>query len=121
MDKKNNVDTNIIICLNNIKNKEFEFYKALSEAIIHINDTYGDKYEAVKSIVDTKQLLYDPEKGRFLSLYQAMRYIQRFFAAGDKFEKGENKKDILKAIHYLVFHTVMLNRKYSVKNVDVKG
>lgn len=107
--------------LQNIKDKEPEFYKALSEAIIHLNGTYSDKYEAVKSIVDTKQMLYDPEIGKYLSLYQTMRYVQRFFAPGAKFDKGENKKDILKAIHYLLFHTVMLNRKGDTKNIDLKG
>lgn len=107
--------------LQNIRNKEPEFFAALSEAIVHLNDTYGDKYEAVKSIVDTKQLLYDPEKGKYLSLYQTMRYLQRFFAPAKDFDKGENKKDILKAIHYLLFHNVMLNRRESVKNIDIKG
>jgi hypothetical protein len=121
MDKeKSLVDLKTILDLELIAKKEPEFYDVLNKFIEHLAITYQDKYEAAKEFVNTKNILYDPIKGRYINNYQILRYAQRHLSDGSKFKKGENASDMYKIGHYALFDVVRLNRMENTKNEDIK-
>lgn len=84
-----------------IAEKEPAVADALKMVVRHIHGTYSDKYAKGQNIIDTKKMLYDPERGDFLNIYQVNRYLQRYLTQGSA--KSHLIKDIEKAVHYLVF------------------
>ena len=111
-------DEQIFSDLELILKKEPEFYLALKESIRHIAVTYQDKYEATKNTIDTKQQMYDVERGEISCTYQMSRYLQRFFAP-ITFAKGGNKNDLFKIMHYALFAVVRKNKVGEKKNKDI--
>ena len=91
----------IVKMISEIAEKEPAVADALNMVIRHIYGTYSDKYAKGQNIIDTKKMLYDPERGDFLNIYQVNRYLQRYLTQGSA--KSHLIKDIEKAIHYLVF------------------
>jgi hypothetical protein len=100
-----------------IGEKEPEFMVALAETLNHLANTYNDKYEGGKSLLDTKQQLYDKDRGGIINSYQISRYLQRFMTKG--FKKSGNKNDMMKVIHYALFDIVRMNLMPDTKNVDI--
>lgn len=85
-----------------IKECEPSAYEAMKMVINHVAGTYQDKYaEGIKKGIDTKHMLYDEEGGMYINIYQIERYLQRYITKGSS--KSFLLRDILKAIHYLVF------------------
>lgn len=100
-----------------ISEKEPEFMVAVSELLTHLSNTYNDKYEGAKELLDTKAQLYHPIRGAAINPYQISRYLQRFMSEG--YAKSANKSDTLKMAHYCLFDIVRMNRMNEVKNVDI--
>lgn len=110
--------TEVIENLEFINHHEPEMFNALSDAIRHISGTYQDKYESAKKLLDTKQQLYHPTRGKSINIYQMCRYLQRFMSDGH--EKSGNKNDLKKIIHYALFDIVRMNRiQNTPKDIDI--
>lgn len=73
---------------------------ALSDLVAHIEATYNDKYHG-SGIVDPSQVIRHPKFSMGYNLGNALKYIQRYSTEG--YDKSRNPKDLLKAIHYLLF------------------
>ncbi len=112
-----NITEKAIKALSTIADKEPEFFLALTESICQIANTYSDKYEGAKELLDTKAQLYHPKRGAAINSYQISRYLQRFMSEG--YEKSANKSDTLKMIHYCLFDVVRMNRMDNIKNSDI--
>lgn len=100
----NNIDD---VCekLKQISSSEPEVAQAIIMTIDHIHGTYSDKYaKGMKKGIDTKQMLYDPEVGGAINVYQISRYLQRYVTTGSR--KSGLVKDLLKMIHYTIFEIV---------------
>ena len=100
-----------------IGEKEPELLVVVAEVLNHIANTYQDKYEGSKDLLNTKAQLYHPIRGASINTYQISRYLQRFMSEG--FEKSGNKNDMMKIVHYAVFDMVRMNRIGDVKNLDI--
>lgn len=88
-----------------INGKEPEMASAISEVIEHVAGTYEDKYAKGQEFgIDTKQMLYNPEKGDLLNVYQMSRYLQRYISEGSR--KSHLVKDLMKIVHYSLFEIV---------------
>lgn len=101
-----------------IAEKEPAAADALKMVVRHIHGTYSDKYAKGQDIIDTKKMLYDPERGDFLNIYQVNRYLQRYLTQGSA--KSHLIKDIEKAIHYLVFEITRRILKGDVNEIEPK-
>jgi len=118
---QNKIPNKVFQDLELILNKEPEFFQVVTEAISHFASTYGEKYEAnPDSPVITKKMLYHPTNGKTLTTYQTLRYMQRYMEDPTKFAKAENKNDLMKALHYILFECVRHNRVAGGKNLDIK-
>lgn len=113
MNKETKFSEQISEMIEDIEKKEPELACALYMSIKHIHGTYSDKYAKGQNIIDTKKMLYDPEKGDFLNIYQVNRYLQRYLTIGSS--KSHLVKDIEKGIHYLVFE---LTRRVKMGDID---
>lgn len=78
---------------------------AITEVLLHIAGTYGDKYEEAFPLVDVYNLKYN---GGIISsgfnVGSAVKYLKRYLTVG--FEKSYNTTDIKKAIQFLLFELV---------------
>lgn len=83
-----------------IHKREPEVAEAILLVIEHVAGTYSDKYDKGLSVIDTKTMLYGKD-GAILNTYQVARYLQRYNTSGAV--KSALVKDLLKAVHYLVF------------------
>lgn len=102
----------IVKMIAEIAEKEPAVATALKMVVRHIYGTYNDKYAKGQNIIDTKKMLYDPERGDFLNIYQVNRYLQRYLTQGSA--KSHLIKDIEKAVHYLIFE---LTRRVMIGDV----
>lgn len=91
-----------------IDEKEPEMYEAIKELIDYVSNTYKDKYEKSPLGNPAKQILYSKD-GKAANLFTAIKYIQRYSTEG--FDKSDDPDDLKKAIHYLLFELVRVNRK----------
>lgn len=107
------MEKEVIESLELINSKEPEVAQAISEVIKHIAGTYSDKYDVTKSVINTKTFLYGKD-GAILNTYQVSRYLQRYNTQGNA--KSSLPKDLLKAVHYLVFEITrrIRNNTYNV-------
>lgn len=97
-----------------INGKEPEMAEAIHDVICHVAGTYEDKYAKGQSFgIDTKKMLYNPEKGDLLNVYQMSRYLQRYISEGSR--KSHLVMDIKKMIHYALFELV---RRFKVGDGD---
>jgi hypothetical protein len=108
----NDMEQDLATNLNTIRLKEPEFYAQVCEVVNHFAKTYGDKYEAGASPINTKQQLYDQKRGKAINIYQTSRYMQRYDTAG--FSKSENPVDLYKGIHFLFFELLRLARQFKL-------
>nr|DAJ27995.1 MAG TPA: hypothetical protein [Caudoviricetes sp.] len=93
------------IQLSEIAEIEPDVANAITLVIDHVRGTYGDKYaKGITKGIDTKQMLYDAEKGDLLNVYQISRYAQRYITDGS--EKSHLIKDLFKMCHYAIFEIV---------------
>jgi hypothetical protein len=83
-----------------IRQFDKSMHQSVEDLLDHIYVTYVDKY-AGKVMFDTKDLIYSPEHGKAVNLFNAAKYIERY--AQTNFLKANNPNDLLKAIHYLLF------------------
>lgn len=109
----------IIKDLTLISEKEPDAYKALEMVIHHIAGTYSDKYEVKEeTVIDTKKMLYHPEMGKYINVYQVNRYLQRVLSDGKK--KSNLINDVFKAIHYLIFEVTRRIKIGETDNTEYK-
>jgi hypothetical protein len=104
--------------LRQIGEAEPEMLVALTDVLKHVSNTYSDKYEGAKNILDTKKQLYHPKRGQIINIYQISRYLQRFMSEG--YQKSGNTNDIKKIIHYALFELIRTQLLDAVKDIDVK-
>lgn len=118
MEKKIDFSDEISRMIEEISGKEPEAANALYMVVKHIHGTYSDKYAKGQDVLDTKKMLYDPDKGDFLNIYQVCRYLQRYLTNGSA--KSHLIKDIEKAIHYLVFEITRRIKMGDVNEIEPK-
>lgn len=111
------MNNELIKSLKVIGDKEPEMLEAISELIEHISNTYQDKYEGSKKLLDTKNQLYHPSRGASINTYQISRYLQRFMSEG--FQKSGNKSDLKKICHYALFDIIRMNKIGDDKDIDI--
>ena len=91
-----------------INEREPEMAQAIHQAVNHVAGTYDDKYAKGQVFgIDTKKMLYNPNKGDLLNVYQVSRYLQRYITEGSR--KSHLIIDLMKGIHYLLFEIVRRN------------
>jgi len=71
--------------------------KILKEIGDYIKSTYGQHYATIKNGTQVQDLLRDVGIDKDFCQANAIKYIARF---GKK--NGRNRKDLLKAVHYIV-------------------
>ena len=112
------ISAKLIDDLMNINSKEPEACQALTMVIHHIAGTYSDKYEVTEqTVIDTKKMLYHPDMGLFINVYQVSRYLQRLLTKGK--QKSNLTNDVFKAIHYLLFEITRRIRCGEIDNKEV--
>jgi hypothetical protein len=105
MDNKKQLPVDIVSKIQSIREKDPDMFRALDELMNHLYSTYSDKYQAVKvPWLDTKVLLTNHPEAKLANIHSASKYIQRYSTVG--FVKSEQKIDLHKAIHYLLFECV---------------
>ena len=72
---------------------------ALDEMEEYHNSTCSDKYH--KAEMDTMNLIMSDDHGKSVNLFNAFKYMSRYMTEG--FDKSDNRKDVIKACHYLLF------------------
>lgn len=85
--------------LNTVLRGDTDFHFAMIDTIFYLADTFGDKYAGAD--IDTKGMLYSEKYGKGFNMGNALKYISRYCT--EDFEKSNNEKDLLKAIHYILF------------------
>lgn len=73
-----------------------EFFKELESLVLYLASTYKDKYE------DDSRNPFHPKEflTKEVTMFNVSKYLRRYTTSG--FEKSNNPKDVLKAIHYLL-------------------
>lgn len=113
------VNEKIINDLSLIAKKEPDAYLAIEMVINHIAGTYSDKYEVKEdTVINTKKMLYHPQMGKYINVYQVNRYLQRILSNGKK--KSNLLNDVFKAIHYLVFEVTRRIKNGEIDNTEYK-
>ena len=117
---KNSDLDELVTKIGKINEREPDVAQAISMVIDHIAGTYDDKYEKDENNpVITKRMLYNLERGGFLNIYQALRYLQRYISTGEK--KSYLVTDIFKTIHYLVFELTRRIKKGDIEITEFKN
>ena len=73
--------------------------RAINEMEDYHASTCGDKYGA--AVMDTMSLIMNDEHGKSINIFNAFKYLSRYITSG--YEKSDNRKDVIKAVHYLLF------------------
>jgi hypothetical protein len=102
--------------LTRLHEADSEIYFIIEELVQYLIDCKTDKYEADK---DSKPLnmrkgMFSGEKGTGFNALNALKYIDRYYGIG--FEKSRNPKDLIKAIHYLIFELKNYELNYGNQN-----
>lgn len=79
--------------------------KTLDQCLEYIESTYKQHYVNDKGVQLMDLFFSDPEEGVVFCKTNAIKYLTRF---GKK--EGNNKKDLLKAMHYIVLLTHCVNK-----------
>lgn len=88
--------------LNTVQDKDPEMFSALVDVFEYIASTYSDKYESPElGNISKPVLTKSASLGKGANVFNIIKYAQRYGTTG--FEKSENIKDIMKAIHYGAF------------------
>lgn len=82
----------------------------LKELQEYLDNTCQDKYS--KSDIDNTGTILSDNLGKGFNIGNATKYISRYATVG--FEKSEQRTDLLKAIHYLIFELIR------IKGIDKK-
>ena len=118
-DQLSEKERDIIANIRVIEAKEVEMASAIGDVISHVAGTYEDKYAKGQEFgIDTKEMLYNPEKGDLLNIYQTSRYLQRYITEGCA--KSHLLIDMKKAIHYLLFEIVRRKRIGDAESLEPK-
>jgi hypothetical protein len=85
-----------------IRDKDPEFYNQIFDLIKYLASTYDDKYEASEpNAFHPRELLTSD-----VCMFNVSKYLKRYSTVG--YDKSNNPKDVMKAIHYLL---MSLNNK----------
>ena len=87
---------------------DVEFGTTVEEIVSYLLSTYDEKYVNSPIGNPSIEVLYSAEHGKGVNIFNALKYIQRYMSEG--FEKSDNPKDVVKAIHYLIFELTRLNK-----------
>jgi hypothetical protein len=79
--------------------------------------TCGDKYG--EAIMDTMSLIMNDEHGKSINIFNAFKYLSRYITSG--YEKSDNRKDVIKAIHYLLFELARTEGQTETTVTTVNG
>jgi hypothetical protein len=79
--------------------------------------TCGDKYG--EAIMDTMSLIMNDEHGKSINIFNAFKYLSRYITSG--YEKSDNRKDVIKAIHYLLFELARTEGQTETIVTDING
>lgn len=85
-----------------------EAFEVLSDVMVYLASTFGDKYEAAHRPNLAKDFLLTSDSPE-TAVFNSMKYLQRYCTKG--FEKSYNKKDVMKAIHYCIFELQRRNNE----------
>lgn len=91
--------------LEHLFEKDKQFYETLMEFMAHLSGTFRDKYVEEAPFIDTKRLINHPRHAVGYNIGNAAKYLQRYASEG--YEKSGQKKDLMKAAHYILME---LNR-----------
>lgn len=71
------------------------------EMLSYHESTNQDKYEKADQGLYPRDLFMSDEHGKSINIFNAVKYLSRYLSEG--FEKSNNRQDVKKAIHYLLF------------------
>jgi hypothetical protein len=86
--------------LNTIMAKDKELFDTIVDLVAYLTTTYSDKYESTQRANIARDFLLGSTSGD-TACFNSIKYLQRYCTVG--FEKSNNKKDLMKAIHYVLF------------------
>lgn len=92
---------------------KYDENRTLEECMKYIESTYQQHYVNEDGIQLMDLFFSDPEEGVVFCKTNAIKYLSRF---GKK--EGSNKKDLMKAMHYIVLLTHCVNKMEKMNNVD---
>ncbi len=87
--------------------------KIIEECLKHIESTYKQHYVNDDGVQLMDLFFSNPYEGLIFCKTNAIKYLSRF---GKK--EGNNKKDLLKAVHYIVLLTHCIDKMEKMKNVN---
>jgi len=96
-----------------LKLADLDMTYSIESLIKYIHQTYYDKYGSETLLDLEDKFIYSPNHGKAVNLFNASKYIERY--AGDGFPKSNNRQDLLKAIHYLLFEYTRRTKMDAVK------
>lgn len=101
------------ICGGKMSEVDFAYgeQRALEEALNYIKSTYQQHYVNPDGVQLMDLFFADPDEGMVFCKTNAIKYLSRF---GKK--QGNNKKDLLKAIHYVVLMMHCVNKMEKIDN-----
>lgn len=77
---------------------EYDEDKIIADIMDYINNTYTQHYSRGEKIQTTKYIMSHCDYGIDFLRGNVLKYISRF-----GYKEGNNKKDLLKAIHYIIW------------------
>jgi hypothetical protein len=86
------------------------------DILYYLRTTYSDKYEDEDSPIRAKKFCYSSKHGKGINMFCSSKYIQRYLT--DDYDKSDNPKDILKAIHYLIYELARVKIENLKKYVE---
>ena len=97
--------------------KQDKVADAIEEMMNYHASTCGDKYG--KSELDTMKLIMSDNHGKSINIFNAYKYLARYMTSG--YEKSDNRKDVIKAIHYLLFELARTEGQTEITDLSIDG
>ena len=72
---------------------------AIEEVTEYHQSTLKDKYD--DSTLSPLELIMSGTHGKSINVFNAIKYLSRYITTGH--DKSDNRKDVIKAVHYLLF------------------
>lgn len=80
---------------------DLQIIDILNELREHQLAASRDKYAAADIQLYPSELFMSDAHGKSINIFNAVKYLSRYLSEG--FEKSNNRQDVIKAVHYLLF------------------
>jgi hypothetical protein len=81
-----------------------KIYDVIEELEAYHEATSQDKYASADVQLYPSDLFLSDAHGKSINIFNAVKYLSRYLTEG--YEKSNNRQDVMKAVHYLLFELV---------------